>query len=245
MTILESPGRGLAVAVEPVAGIAAQIGLLALLGAGAWVSFPGWLTGVTVAVVLSVLLTAAMRRAGGRALGPADRVTLVRAELVGAVAALVVSGFTGVDVPPVLIVGVATVALLLDKADGYVARRTGTASALGARFDMEVDAFLILLLSLHIAETVGWWTLAIGAMRYVYWGAMFLIPWLAAPVPPRFSRKAVAGIQGIVLVAVSAQVLPTPVAATATVGALALLTWSFGWDVHWLWRHRAEGPLPS
>ena len=39
----------------------------------------------------------------------------------------------------------------LDAVDGQVARRTGTVSALGARFDMEVDAFLILVLSVYVA----------------------------------------------------------------------------------------------
>ena len=45
----------------------------------------------------------------------------------------------------------AAVALALDPADGWLARRTGTASALGARFDGEVDAFLILALSVYVA----------------------------------------------------------------------------------------------
>ena len=41
----------------------------------------------------------------------------------------------------------ASVALILDGVDGKVARRTRNASAFGARFDMEVDAFLILVFS--------------------------------------------------------------------------------------------------
>ena len=56
-----------------------------------------------------------------------------------------------------------TVALLLDWVDGQVARRTHTESAFGARFDMEVDAFLILVLSVYVASTTGWWVLIIGA----------------------------------------------------------------------------------
>ena len=43
------------------------------------------------------------------------------------------------------------VALALDWVDGQVARRTGTCSAFGARFDMETDAFLILVLSAYAA----------------------------------------------------------------------------------------------
>ena len=61
----------------------------------------------------------------------------------------------------------AGVALVLDAVDGNVARRTATASAFGARFDMEVDAFIILTLSVFVAPAYGAWVLTIGAMRYV------------------------------------------------------------------------------
>ena len=74
--------------------------------------------------------------------GPASWVTLARATLAVGVAALVADSFTH-DTPVALIVTLAAVALGLDAADGWVARRTGTATALGARFDGEVDAFLI------------------------------------------------------------------------------------------------------
>jgi phosphatidylglycerophosphate synthase len=41
--------------------------------------------------------------------------------------------------------------LALDGLDGWLARRFGLASAYGARFDMEVDGFLILVLALLVA----------------------------------------------------------------------------------------------
>ncbi|GAA4940924.1 hypothetical protein GCM10023238_03240 [Streptomyces heliomycini] len=47
--------------------------------------------------------------------------------------------------------GLTAVALILDGVDGKVARRTGTSTPLGARFDMEVDAFLILVLSVYVS----------------------------------------------------------------------------------------------
>ena len=71
-------------------------------------------------------------------------------------------------------------ALALDAVDGWVARRTGTVSALGARFDMEVDAFLILVLSGYVAPTLGGWVLAIGLMRYAFVAAGWVLPWLRA-----------------------------------------------------------------
>ena len=78
--------------------------------------------------------------------GPANIVTFARALLSGVVAVLVVAAYAGSDHRTTL-VAVGTVALVLDWVDGQVARRTHAESAFGARFDMEVDAFLILVLS--------------------------------------------------------------------------------------------------
>ena len=58
--------------------------------------------------------------------------------------------------------------LVLDAVDGRVARRTGTTSSFGARFDGEADAFLILVLSVYVAARLGSWVLVIGAARYAF-----------------------------------------------------------------------------
>ncbi|MCR1786599.1 CDP-alcohol phosphatidyltransferase family protein [Nocardioides carbamazepini] len=177
--------------------------------------------------------------------GPADRVTAVRAVLACGVTALTVRGL----VEPLsgrltaVLVGLGTVALLLDAVDGYVARRTGTASAFGARFDMETDAFLIAVLSVHVAPQIGWWVLAIGAMRYAYVGAGWALPWLRRPTPPRYWAKVVAAVQGVVLTVVASTLLPDPVARASAGVALLLLVESFGHDVGWQWRHRHD-PAP-
>ena len=141
-----------------------------------------------------------------------------------------------------MLVAIAIVALVLDAVDGQVARRTGTASGLGARFDMEVDAFLILVLSVYVARPMGAWVLAIGAMRYAFVVLSWALPWLRGPVPPRFWRKVVAATQGVVLVFAAADVLPAPLMVAALAAALALLVESFGRDIVWLWRHRAVEP---
>jgi phosphatidylglycerophosphate synthase len=143
-------------------------------------------------------------------------------------------------VPVVLLVSLASVALALDAVDGWVARRTGTASELGGHLDGEVDAFLILVLSVYVARSAGAWVLAIGAARYAFLAAGFLLPWLRASLPPRHWRKVVCATQGIVLTIVAAGVLPTAVADAALGVALVLLAESFGRDVWWLWRHRRE-----
>jgi phosphatidylglycerophosphate synthase len=143
------------------------------------------------------------------------------------------------------VVGLAVVALVLDGVDGWVARRTGTVSALGARFDMEVDAFLILVLSVYVAQSVGPWVLAIGVARYAVWAAGWVLPWMRAPVPPRYWRKPVAAIQGVVLTVAAADQLPGVAINVAIVVAMALLAESFGRDVVWQWRQqrvpRTEG----
>lgn len=175
-------------------------------------------------------------------LGPANRVTAVRAVLAVGVATLTVRGL----VDPLsgrltaVLVAVSAVALALDAVDGYVARRSGTASAFGARFDMETDAFLIAVLSVHVAPQVGWWVLAIGAMRYAYVAAGWALPWLRRPTPPRYWAKVVAAIQGVVLTVAASTLVPDPVVRLAVGAALALLLESFGHDVVWQWRHRHD-----
>ena len=220
---------------------AAAVAQVALLGALAYevgLGPVGWLAGVAYALGLSVLLGGAARRAGATALGPADVVTLARASLAGGVTALVADRLGGDGYPVATLVLLSSVALALDGVDGWVARRTRTVSALGARFDMEVDAFLVLVLSAHVAVLVTPWALVIGLMRYVFMVATWLLPWLSGALPTRYSAKVVAAVQGVVLVVASGQFLPPAAATTLVVAALAALLWSFGKSVTWLWRAR-------
>ena len=226
------------------AGLGAQLALLAALSAG--LGLGAWsLAGLAYAVGLCALLGAAARRAKARTLGPADLVTLARAALVAGVTALVADGFGSGEpsvVALVVLVVLATVALALDAVDGRVARRTGTASALGARFDMEVDSFLVLVLSVHVASLLGPWVLAIGVMRYVFVAASWSLPWMRASLPPRYTAKLVAALQGIVLIVATAEVLPHAVAATLVGVALGVLICSFGRDVRWPLRRADRSP---
>jgi phosphatidylglycerophosphate synthase len=219
----------------PVLGLVVQAVLLIGLGASAGLSTGGFAAGAAYGIVLCALLALGLRRAGLTKLGPANLVTFARALMVGGVTALVVTSFTR-PVHMVALVTLVGVALALDGVDGQVARRTGTTTALGARFDMEVDAFLILVLSVFLAGNFGWWTVAIGAFRYVFVAASWLAPWLTAPLPPKFSRKTVAATQGVVLVVATAHILPYAVAFAGLAVALISLTWSFGRDTAWLWR---------
>jgi phosphatidylglycerophosphate synthase len=227
----------------PMVAAAALIALLALAAATVGLGAAGWLAGVAYAIAMCVALTSALRRSAVTSLGPANRVTLVRATLVGLITALVAGG-SGPRIPAVL-VAVATLALILDRADGLVARRTGSVSALGARFDMEVDAFLILMLSVAVSPSAGAWVLTIGALRYAFGAAALVLPWLRAPLPPSRAKKGVAGLQGAVLIVVSAGVVPFPAAITILAAALTLLLWSFGRDILWLWRAKPRMSRPE
>lgn len=225
----------------PVAGLLAQVALLAGLAVTVGLGTAGWLVGTGYSLVACAVLTRGMRRCGAEELGPADRVTLARAILVGGVAALTVDSFarsTPAGLPMVL-VALAVVALVLDAVDGQVARRTGTATALGARFDVEVDAFLVLVLSVYVTHTMGGWVLMIGLIRYAFVAtAICPLPWMRGSLPPRYWRKVVAAAQGSVLVVAAAELLPPPLTAAALVAVLALLLESFGRDVGWLWQRR-------
>ncbi|MFG3151902.1 CDP-alcohol phosphatidyltransferase family protein [Streptomyces sp. NPDC048219] len=225
---------------ETAVGAGAQVLLLVLLGTVIGMGAAGWLTGLAFAFATWAVLTRALYRSRPPSFGPANRVTLGRATLVGGVTALVADSFRGA--PPVsLLVGLTAAALILDGVDGQVARRTGTTTALGARFDMEVDAFLILVLSVYVAMDLGPWVLLIGGMRYVFVAAARVWPWLTAPLPPSTARKTVAALQGVLLLFAGAELLPRGVDAAVVGLALGLLVWSFGRDVVWLWRRSGSG----
>ncbi len=222
-------GGACATGLLGLAALLAALDGLVGLGVAAWV----------VGVACGLVLTAAV--AGSRArddrLGPADLVTFTRALLACGVAALGTEGLLA-EGSPVVLVAMAAVALLLDAVDGRVARRTGTTSSFGARFDGEADAFLILVLSVYVAALLGWWVLAIGAVRYVFGLAAVVLPWMAARLPFRYWRKVVTAVQGIVLTLAAADVLPPAMSSLAVAAAMALLAESFGRDVLWLWRRR-------
>ncbi|WP_316743763.1 CDP-alcohol phosphatidyltransferase family protein [Streptomyces sp. MK7] len=220
---------------ETAVGAGVQILLLALLGTAIGMGPAGWVTGLVFAIATWAVLSRALHRSRLSSFGAANRVTLGRATLVGGVTALVADSFE--SSPPVsLLVGLTAVALILDGVDGKVARRTGTSTALGARFDMEVDAFLILVLSVYVSMDLGPWVLLIGSMRYAFVAAARVLPWLNAPLPPSTARKTVAALQGILLLLAGAGLLPHSADVGVVLLALALLVWSFGRDVAWLWR---------
>ena len=226
--------------LQTVFAMSTTAALLGALSATGGLGLAGWVAGLATALGTIALLTGARLRSGQLTIQPADWVTLTRAVLCAGVAALVADSFAR-STPVTELVVLASIALALDAVDGQVARRTGTATPLGARFDAEVDAFLILLLSVEVSRDYGGWVLVIGAARYALLAAGWVVPWLAAPLPPRYWRKVVAAIQGIVLTVAVSGLLPRRVGMIAVGGALVLLAESFGRDIVWLYRTGA-GP---
>jgi phosphatidylglycerophosphate synthase len=226
-----------AVRTAPVIRPVLHLAMLSALTATVGLNGSGWVVGIACGVAVSAALVRGLDRSGSDVLGPADQVTFVRATLVGGIAALTAASFTETT-PVTALVALVVVALVLDAVDGWVARHTQSVSALGARFDMEVDAFLMLVLSVYVARSTGWWVLAIGTARYAFVAAGWLLPWLRGSLPPRYWCKVVAATQGIVLAFATAAVLPRWLTDTALAVSLALLTESFGREVWWLWRHQ-------
>jgi phosphatidylglycerophosphate synthase len=174
----------------------------------------------------------------GPGLGPANRLTLARASLVLPLAALALLPGVFTEIGYWWMVGLSAVALAMDGLDGPLARRTGTESRFGARFDMEMDAFLLLALSALVGWSgkVGFWVLLIGGLRYFFaLGGLLWTP-LRGALPPSQRRKVVCVAQGIVLVVCLAPVTQSAPATTLAASALALLVYSFVVDTWWLAR---------
>jgi phosphatidylglycerophosphate synthase len=221
----------------PAAGLAAQAGLLVVLALTVGPGTSGTALGGMVALAVTAALAVGLRRSDATRFGPANAITLTRASLVVGVAALVPEHALSRGA----LVGLAGPALVLDLVDGRVARATGSVTRLGARFDMETDALLILLLSVSVVGDLGWsagWVLLIGTARYLLWLAERAVPWLRKPTPVRPWAKVVAAVQGVLLVVACSRLLPTGVALALLAVGLLLLAESFAWQVRWLARHR-------
>ncbi|MBT2785327.1 MULTISPECIES: CDP-alcohol phosphatidyltransferase family protein [unclassified Halomonas] len=174
-------------------------------------------------------------------LGWANRVTLARAVLVALVAgALADNTFTGAIGQWLAI---AVFALLLDGVDGWIARRTKSHTPFGARFDMELDALLILLLCAGLLrlESLGVWVLLIGGMRYLFIAASWQFPWLSQPLFESYRRKAVCVWQVVALLLALTPLTSHLVANLLAISALISLTYSFGFDIWWLYRKAKRG----
>ena len=221
---------------------ATLVGAGGLLIAGL-IAFWSVLAALAVVLIGSALIAVHRRRAR---LGWANGVTLARLVGVSWIAAITATWLSappsraGIAGPAVIaLVVIAVVCLALDGVDGKVARARGEADEFGARFDMETDAAMIVLLCVAVAVqgSVGWWVLAIGLARYAYWLCSLRVDALNRPVAPSFLRKAIAVAQSVALVVCltlgatgfGPDWLPSLIAAVALAG----LGWSFASVTVW------------
>jgi phosphatidylglycerophosphate synthase len=174
------------------------------------------------------------------AFGPANQITTVRALLVSLVAGLI--GEAHATTFAATAAALSTLATALDGFDGWLARRTGMTSGFGARFDMEVDALLIQVLSILVWRygKAGAWVLASGLVRYVFLAAGWAWRWIRVPLFASVRRKAICVIQIGGLIVALVPSLTWPQSAWIAAGALGALAYSFLIDTLWLWQRRSE-----
>lgn len=229
------PGRVAAqVALTAAGGVVVIAALRAVLPGNG----PGTLGAILAWLLVCGAVAVLMRRGYPHdRIGGCNVVTLLRAALTCALLMPLLAGHAA----GWTVAAVAGVGLVLDGVDGHLARRSGLASRFGARFDMETDAALALVLSLHvIAGTVARAEiLVLGLARYAFVLAGAALPWLQADLPNRRWRKVICVIQiGALILSQLPWLSPDQATIIAWLAAL-LLAGSFAADVGWLWRHRA------
>jgi len=199
--------------------------------------FPAKVLGLSVAI-MGVALARVRASHPFPSFGPANATTTVRAVLTAIVCSCIGEPHTAAIA--IAIVTAATAATILDGVDGWLARRTRMASAFGARFDMEIDALLILALSVLAWRhgKAGAWILASGLLRYVFVAAGWIAPWLARPLAPTLRARAICVTQIVILLVVMLPTIVPDVSAPLAAAGVLVLLYSFAVDTLWLWRHR-------
>ena len=166
-----------------------------------------------------------------------NHVTAVRALLVAVLAGLILVA----PAPPVAWTAViaATIAAVLDGVDGWLARRKSMVTAVGARFDTEVDALLILVLAILAWRwsKAGWWVLMSGLLRYLFVAAGWLWAWTGGPLTPTRRGRVICVVQIVALIVAVAPIIPPPLSAAAAAAGLLVLACSFLVDTIRLWRN--------
>ena len=169
--------------------------------------------------------------------GPANQVTTARAVVVALVASLI--GEPTRAVVAATAAAASLVVTLLDGLDGWLARRSRMASPFGARFDMEVDALLILALAILVwrYDKAGAWVVLSGLLRYLFVAAGWWWQWLRHPLPPSRRGKVICVVQIVGLTVAIAPIVTPSVSVLLAGAALLALCYSFLVDTVWLWRH--------
>jgi phosphatidylglycerophosphate synthase len=208
-----------------------------VLGFGAW--YPrraSIIFGAVLAIVLGLVHHHPFTR-----FGAANYVTLARAGLMALLAASLGEHFyAGAAFAAACVAGLMP---MLDGVDGRLARRGGTQSAFGARFDMEIDSLHVLVMSALLWQLgkAGLWIWIGGLLRYAFVAAGWLLPWMAAELRPTLRGRAITIVHMTTVSVALAPFVPVPVSMVATAVSTAALVWSFAVDIGRLWR--GEGAM--
>ena len=223
---------------------AANLWAFAALLALAWTARAWWRLGdgyiPKAAAVFAAIAVIVTGYVGGRhpfaRYGAANQVTTMRAVLVA-----LVTGLIGERLNPGVAIAAAGVTLAvsaLDFMDGWLARRTRMTSDFGARFDMEIDAVLIMALGVLAwqYDKAGAWIVLSGLLRYLFVAAGMLWPWMDRPLLPSRRRQTVCVVQIASLNLAIVPAAAAPVSVWLAGAGLLALAASFLIDVVWLWR---------
>ena len=202
-------------------------------------SWPSLVTSVFVWTAVALLVWHSLGCHQHAVFGQANAVTLLRA-----VSAALLAGFIPIaaDITSIgmlwAIAIIATITLCMDGLDGYLARKQGLSSAFGARFDMEVDALLALIITLFLwqSEKLGPWVLGLGLMRYAFLAAAIWLTPLQGELHPSLRRKSICVVQVGALCLMLCPLLSTPQVTVVGLIALLGLSYSFAVDIVWLFR---------
>ena len=224
------------------AGVLALCAVAALAGLARQVLALGHAYPLTATIVLAVVVVEMTLRINERnhpfaEFGLANAVTLARATLV----VLVTAAIGERPVPEIAsVAAAAAVAVtLMDGVDGWMARRSRMASRFGARFDMEIDALLILALAILTWQhgKAGAWVVLSGLLRYGFVAAGWLLPRMRQPLPDSRRRQTICVVQLAGLIIALEPFVAAPASGLIAAVALAVLLYSFAIDTAWLLRH--------
>jgi phosphatidylglycerophosphate synthase len=223
------------------------LGLAAALATAPVAGLWGGPAGLALALYASIagIIVHGVRSQNLRRFGAANAVTALRAAMVAFLAALALLPAPLAAELRALALALGIAGLLLDGIDGWLARRGGTASRFGARFDIETDALSILVFTLLLlrAGQAGLWVLAIGLARYIFVGVGWLWPPLARELPPSLRRKTICVVVATALLVALAPFVDAVPARLICAAALVLLLSSFVMDCVWLLISRRTTPL--
>ena len=172
-----------------------------------------------------------------RGLGWGNRLTMLRAWMIAATGGFLFQPWPDGPVTAWLPGIIYFAAAVLDRVDGYVARRSGHGSLLGGELDTLSDALGLAVASLlaYGYGQVHWSYLSVGLAYYAFHGGIL---WRKAqdlpvyPLPPSMQRRAWAGFQmGFLVVALWPLFYPP---LTSTAGFAFMLPVLIGFVIDWL-----------